>query len=89
MGKYKCNKRSIVSICCNVSFPAISDVPFSLVLATRSYASALMESSINQTEVNLDELAVEVYSKNAVNIRCAFETILKKTWDIDAGTFIF
>ena len=79
LGKDKVNKRAMVSICCSICFPMLPEVVFNLVLATRSYESALLRASADNEQINMDEIAREVYSKNAVNIRATFESILKDT----------
>ena len=67
----------MLNICCTVTFPAIPDITFDLVIATKSYQSVLLDAAENQGDVDLDEVANEVFSKNARNILASFKSALR------------
>ena len=83
LGKDKINNRAMLNICATVTFPAIPDQTFDLVIATKSYKSALLEAADNGDDVDLDELANEVYAKNGRNIMVKFNSTLR-SFGIDA-----
>ena len=81
IGKDKVNNRAMLNICATVTFPALLDIPFDLVLATCSYNSALLEAAESEEDgddIDLNELANEIYSKNATNILATFRITLRK-----------
>ena len=47
-----------------------------MVIATKSFKSVLLEAAEQSGDVDLDEIANEVFSKNARNIRATFKTAL-------------
>ena len=77
IGKDKLNNRSMLNICVTVTFPAILGETFDIVLATKSYKSALLEAANNGGDVDLDDIADEVFSKNARNILASFKSSLQ------------
>ena len=83
IGKDKLNNRSMLNICATVTFPALPEVTYDLVIATKSYSSALLEAAANGDDVNLDDIANEIFSKNARNIMASFKATLR-SFGIDA-----
>ena len=77
----------MLNICETVVFPAIPDQTFNLVLATKRYRSALLEASINGEDVDLDELANEIYAKNGRNIMATFKSTLRSFGIDSSGDF--
>ena len=67
----------MLNICATVTFPSIADQSFDLVIATKSFKSALMESARNGDDVDLDEIANEIYSKNGRTILATFKSTLR------------
>ena len=77
LGKDKINNRAMLNICATITFPAIPDQSFDLVIATKSYKSALLEAASNGDDVDLDDIANEIYSKNGRNILATFKSTLR------------
>ena len=67
----------MLNICATVTFPALPDCTFDLVIATKSYNSALLEAAANEDDVDMDDIANEIYSKNARNILASFKATLR------------
>ena len=67
----------MVNVCVALSFPALPETTFDLVIATKSFRSILLESAAQDEDVDLDEIADEVYRKNARNIWVTFKTALR------------
>ena len=51
--KDKINNRAFLNICATVTFPAVPQVTFDLVIATKSYKSALLAAAVNDFDVDL------------------------------------
>ena len=77
IGKDKRNNRAMLNICATVTFPAIKDQSFDLVIATKSFKSALLEAASAGDDVDLDDIAGEIYSKNGRNILATFKSTLR------------
>ena len=77
IGKDRKNNRSMVNICATICFPGIPDVSFDLVIATKSFKSALLEAAADGEDVDLDQIADEVYRKNGRTIRATFNSTLR------------
>ena len=76
IGKDKINNRAYLNICATVTFPAVPEVTFDLVITTRSYKSAILEAASNEFEVDLDEIANKIFAKNSRNILASFKSTL-------------
>ena len=70
-----------------VTFPALPDMSFDLVIATKSYISALLDSAREGDDVDLDELAEEIFRKNSKNILATFKSTLRGFGIADSGDF--
>ena len=76
----------MLNICCSLTFPALPSTTFDLVLATCSYNSVLLEAAANATNdtiVDLEELANEVFSKKGAHIRVTFEQVISDIYGIN------
>ena len=67
----------MLNICATVTFPAIPDQSFDLVIATKSFISALLGAAEDGEDVDLNAIASEIYSKNARNILATFASTLR------------
>ena len=54
LGKGKKNNRVLLNKCCSISFPAIPEITFDLVLTTCSYASALIQATEGKNSVDTE-----------------------------------
>ena len=71
------NNRAMVNICVTLTFPAIPDLTFDLVIATKSYASSLMEAAEQGADVDIDDIANEIYSKKGRHLMASFKSTLE------------
>ena len=71
------NNRAMLNICATITFPAIPEITFDLVLATKSYKSALLDAAQDGGDVDLDDIAAEVYRKTGRNIMATFKSALQ------------
>ena len=67
----------MLNTCVTVTFPAIPEITFDIVIATKSYETALLDAANNGEDVDLDAIANEVFSKNARHIRASFNSSLR------------
>ena len=76
IGKDKVNNRAMVNICVTFTFPKLPKTTFDLVIATKSFQSALIEAAEEGGDVDLDEIANEIFSKNGRTILATFKSTL-------------
>ena len=69
IGKDKINNRAMLNICVTFAFPALPDLVFDLVIATKSFKSALIDAAENIRDVDLEDIANDVFRKNGRHIR--------------------
>ena len=50
---------------------------FDLVIATKSYKSALLAAAVNEFDVDLDEIANEIFAMHARNILASLKSTLQ------------
>ena len=67
----------MLNICATVTFPALPDSTYDLVIVSKSYSSALLDAAADGDDVNLDDIANEIFSKNARNIIASFKATLR------------
>ena len=77
----------MINICATVTFPAIPDHTYDLVIATKSYNSALLEAADHGDDVNIDDIANEIFSKNGRHILATFKSTLRSFGINAAGEF--
>ena len=77
IGKDKINNRAMLNICVTFAFPALPDLVFDLVIATKSFKSALIDAAENIDVVDLDDIANDVFRKNGRHIRATFMETLR------------
>ena len=53
------------------------DITFDLVIATKSYNTALLDAAHEGDDVDLDDIANEIFRKNAGNILATFRSTLR------------
>ena len=77
----------MLNVCATLTFPAIPDITFDLVIATKSYNSALLQAAELGEDVDLNAIANEVYSKNGRNIMATFKATVRSFGIVTHGEF--
>ena len=67
----------MVNTCVTFTFPALPKLTFDLVIITKSFKSTLLEAAGDDDTVNLDDLAEDVYRKDARGILASFKSGLR------------
>ena len=80
IGKNKKKNVVVMNVCATVSFPAIPDVTFDLVLCTESYKSLLLEAN---PDADINSLADDFFKKNGEKIREAFDSMLLTRFELE------
>ena len=76
----------MMNICAGFVLPSLPDIPFDLVLCTQSFQSILLsEANTSEAKDNLplEAVAEELFSKDGVNIRKAFDHVLSLLFGIN------
>ena len=90
IGKDKLNNRSMMNICAGFTLPSVPNWSIDLVLCTQEFQSILLAEAKSEAEqgvISQEELAEEVFQKHGVNIRKAFDFLLRDLFGLNPEFF--